>query len=304
MPRSIWTGSISFGLVNVPVRLFGAVKEHNLHFHLIHERDESPIGYEKVCKKEDRPVPDDEIVKGYEYAKGRYVHMTDEDFAAARVEGYKAIEVHDFVAYEEIDPIYFRHTYLVGPQRGAERVYALLVKAMEQSGLAGITKFIMRDRQNLGCLRVREGVLTLEQMYFADEIRPLDEIQPEQVKVDRRELEMALQLIDRFSGDFDPTKYADTYRDALRDVIDKKRKGKQVHVAAEVEEDAPADLMDALRQSIQRRSGARRKDTTSANGDLAGKSKQDLMKLAQKAGVPGRSQMDKSELLHALRSRK
>jgi DNA end-binding protein Ku len=296
MPRSIWTGSISFGLVNVPVRLFSAVEEHDLHFHLIHEEDESPVGYQKICKKEDRAVPDDEIVKGYEYAKGRYVYMTDEDFAAARIEGYKSIDVHDFVAYEDIDPIYFRHTYLVGPQDGAERVYALLVKAMEQSGLAGITKFIMRDRQNLGCLRVREGALTLEQMYFADEIRPLDEIRPGKVKVDRRELEMALQLIDRFSGDFDPSKYKDTYRDALRGVIDAKRKGKQIHVEAEVDEDAPADLMDALRASIQQSTN------DNSRGDLEGKSKQQLLKLAQRAGVPGRSQMNKNQLVRALSS--
>ena len=113
-PRSIWTGSISFGLVNVPVRLYSAIEEHGLHFHLIHEKDESPIGYEKICKKEDKPVPDKEIVKGYEYAKGKYVYMTDEDFAAARVEGYRTIDVSDFVPYEEIDPIYFRHTYLRG----------------------------------------------------------------------------------------------------------------------------------------------------------------------------------------------
>ena len=317
MARSIWTGSISFGLVNVPVRLYSAIEEHGLHFHLIHEKDESPIGYEKVCKKEDKPVPDDEIVKGYEYAKGKFVHMTDEDFAAARVEGYKTIDVSDFVPYEQIDPIYFRHTYLVGPQDGAEKVYGLLVKAMAQSGLAAITKFIMRDRQNLGCLRVRDGALTLEQMYFADEIRPLDEIRPRRAKVERQELEMALQLIDRFTGDFDASKYKDTYREALRHVIDAKRKGKEVHAIAEVEEDdAPPDLMEALRQSVQQARGSKRRGTArppaahrsrngnGGNGDLEGKSKEQLLRLAKQADIAGRSQMDKKQLVKALRSAK
>jgi len=304
--------------VNVPVRLYSAVQEHSLHFHLIHERDESPIGYEKICKKEEKPVPDGEIVKGYEYAKGKYVYMSDEDFAAARVEGYKTIDVHDFVPYEDIDPIYFRHTYMVAPQDGAERVYALLVRAMAQSGLAGITKFIMRDRQNLGCIRVREGVLTLEQMYFADEIRPLEEIRPGKAKVDPRELEMALQLIDRFSGDFEPSKYRDTYREALAQVIDAKRKGKQVHAVAEVEEDdAPPDLMEALRQSVQQSSRAKKRTTSrraaaftprdhegkgNGAGDLEGKSKEQLMRLAKRADIAGRSQMDKKQLVKALSS--
>src|SRR5512133_2471304 len=130
MARSLWSGSIAFGLVNVPVRLYSAVSEHKLQFHLVHEKDESPIGYEKVCKKEDRPVPDDESVKAFEYAKGKYVHMEEEDFAAAKVEGYKTIDVEAFVRYEEIDPIYFAKTYYVGPEDGGERVYALLARAM------------------------------------------------------------------------------------------------------------------------------------------------------------------------------
>ena len=146
MPRSIWSGSISFGLVNVPVRLYSAVQEHKLRFHFVHEKDSSPIGYQKVCKKEDKPVPDDEIVKAFEFTKGEYVFMDDEDFAAAKVEGYKTIDIVDFVPYEDIDPIYFAHTYYVGPDRGAEKVYSLLVKAMERSELTGIAKFVMRDQ--------------------------------------------------------------------------------------------------------------------------------------------------------------
>ena len=313
MPRSIWTGSISFGLVSVPVRIYSAVAEQSLHFHLIHEKDEGRIGYEKVCKKEDKPVADDEIVKGYEYAKGKFVYMTDEDFEAAKVEGFKTIDIHDFVHFEQIDPIYFRHTYYVGPQDGAEKVYALLMMAMDESGLAGITKFVMRDRQNLGCLRVRDGVLTLEQMYFADEIRPLTDIRPRKGKVEQRELEMALQLIDSFQGDFDAKKYKDTYRDALQHVIDAKRKGKQIHAAAEVDEDeTPPDLMEALRQSIsgatsgrakrgQRAAIASKSGRNAKGSDLESKTKEELLRLAKRAKISGRSQMGKAELVKALR---
>src|SRR4051794_3436472 len=141
MPRSIWSGSISFGLVNVPVRLYSAVQEHKLRFHFVHEKDSSPIGYEKICKKENRPIPDDEIVKAFEFQKGEYVFMEDEDFDAAKVEGYKTIDILDFVPYADIDPIFFASTYYVGPDRGAEKVYSLLVKVMENSELAGIAKF-------------------------------------------------------------------------------------------------------------------------------------------------------------------
>src|SRR6187399_1354517 len=164
-PRALWSGSISFGLVNVPVRLFSAVSEHKLQFHFVHRKDDGPIGYQKICKLEEKPVPDKEIAKAFEHPKGKYVYMEDEDFEAARVEGYKTI-----------DPIYFAHTYYVAPQDGSEKVYSLLVKAMEDSELAGIAKYVMRDRQYLGALRVREGTIALEQLHFADEIRPVEDI--------------------------------------------------------------------------------------------------------------------------------
>jgi DNA end-binding protein Ku len=260
MPRSLWSGSIVFGLVNAPVRIYSAIEEHTLHFNLLHRKDDSPIGYQKVCKKEDKPVPDDEIVKAFEYAKGKYVYMEDEDFEAARVEGYKTIDITDFVPYEDIDPIVFAKTYFVGPEEGAERVYVLLARAMEESGLAGVAKFVMRDRQHLGALRVREGVITLEQLHFADEIRPVKEIKPPKRQVDKKELDMALRLIESFTSEWDPKKYKDTYRDDLMKVIEAKRKGKAVHVGAEVEEEDEApDLLTALRESVERsRGGAKR----------------------------------------------
>jgi DNA end-binding protein Ku len=305
MPRALWTGSISFGLVNVPVRLYSAISEHKLQFHFVHQKDDSPIGYQKICKKEDKPVPEKEIVKAFEYRKGKYVYMEDEDFEAARVEGYKTIDITDFVPYEQIDPIYFAHTYYVGPQDGAEKVYSLLVKAMEDSELAGIAKFVMRDRQYLGALRVREGTITLEQLYFADEVRPVEEIKPKRARVEKRELEMAQQLIDSFSGDWKPEQYKDTYRDALCEVIEAKRKGKEVHLAPATEEEQPTDLMEALRASLETSKGGRppsRAQASSNGGGLEELSKGDLEKRARKAGIEGRSKMSKEELVEALRA--
>ena len=250
MPRAIWSGAISFGLVNVPVRMYSAIDETDLRFHLIHEPDGGRIGYQKICKAEEEPVPDDEIVKAYEVKKDELVVLEDEDFAAARTEGVKTIEISDFVPYEEIDPIYFERTYYLGPQQGGEKVYALLREAMEKTELAAVGKYVMRDRQHLGCLRVREGVITLEKMFFHDEIRPLDEIPPKRTKVAKAELDMATSLIDQFTGSFEPEKYEDTYRDALMGIIKAKQKGKTIEAAPVEAEEEPEDLLDALKASV------------------------------------------------------
>ena len=251
MPRAIWSGSISFGLVNVPVRMFSAIDENDLRFHLIHEPDSSRIGYQKICKTEEKPVPDDEIVKGFEFEKDEYVVLSDEDFEAARTEGVRTIEISDFVPYEEIDPIYFERTYYLGPQEGGEKVYALLRNAMEKTGLAAIAKYVMRDRQSLGCLRVREGTLTLEKMFFHDELRPLDEIAPKGIRIAKGELEMATALIEQFTGPFEPERYEDTYREALCKVIKAKRKGKTITAPEPEAEEEPADLLAALKASVE-----------------------------------------------------
>jgi DNA end-binding protein Ku len=302
MPRSLWTGAITFGLVNVPVRLYSAVEEHKLHFHWVHAKDDSPIGYQKICKLEERPVPDDEVVKAFELEKGEFVYMDDEDFEAARAEGYKTIDITDFVPYEQIDPIYFAKTYFVGPQDGAEKVYSLLVRAMEDSQLAAIAKFVMRDRQNLGCLRVRDGVITLEQLYFADEIRPLDEIKPADGEVSQEELAMAKQLIANFAANWEPERYHDTYRDALCGIIKAKRSGKQVHAAAAPHDEGSPDLLAALRASLAAAGGASAKPSSSGggNGGLDMLSKAELEERAKRANIPGRSKMTKDELIEAL----
>ena len=303
MPRAIWTGSIAFGLVNVPVRMYSAVEDHSLHFNYVHEPDGSRIGYEKVCKEEGKPVPDSEIVKAFEYEKGEWVYMADEDFEAAAAENHRTIDIREFVPFGEIDPIFFERTYYLGPEENSERVYALLLRAMEESGLAGIAKWVMRDRQNLGCLRVREGAITLERMHFADEVRSLEGIAPGKTKVDDKELEMASQLIEQFRGAFDPGEYRDTYRDALCEIIKTKRKGEPVHAEPAAEPEAPTDLMAALRASLEasQHGRGRSRPRRSGDGELDSLSKDELYELAREADISGRSDMSKEELVEALR---
>ncbi len=303
-PRSLWTGSVSFGLVNVPVRVYSAVHEHKLRFQLVHAKDDGPIGYEKICKSEGKPVPNDEIVKAFEYKKGEFVQMTDEDFEAAQVEGQHTIDLEDFVPYEQIDPTFFAHAYLVGPQEGAERPYSLLVRAMEDAGLAGIGKFVMRNRQYLGCLHIRDGILTLEQLYFADEVDPPEKVLPKKLpNVDKRELDMASQLIESFSGDWQPEKYEDTYHDALMAIVREKRKGHEVHRVQEPEEEGPPDLLDALRMSLeQSKGGRRRRNGSRRNGAAA--TKDELQEQARELGIEGRSKMSKAQLAKAVASAK
>ena len=250
MPRAIWTGTISFGLVNVPVRMYSAIEEADVHFHLVHEPDGGRIGFQKVCKAENEPVPDDEIVKAYEVKKDELVVLTDEDFAAVKVEGVKTIEISAFVPYEEIDPIYFERTYYLGPQEGSEKVYSLLRQAMEKTGLAAVGKYVLRDKQHLGCLRIREGVITLEKLFFHDEIRPVKEIAPRKAKVPEAELKLATSLIAQFKTSFQPERYDDTYRDALMKVIKAKQKGETITAVPAAEDEEPADLLAALKASV------------------------------------------------------
>ena len=251
MPRAIWSGTISFGLVSVPVRMYSAIDEADVHFHLVHEPDGGRIGYQKVCKAENEPVPDDEIVKAYEAKKDELVVLTDEDFDAVKVEGVKTIDISHFVPYDEIDPIYFERTYFLGPQDGGEKVYALLREAMEKTGLAAVGKYVMREKQHLGCLRIREGVITLEKMFFHEEIRPVKEIAPRKTKVPKAELDMATALIDQFKSSFEPERYEDTYRAALLKLIKAKQKGETITAVPAAEDEEPADLLAALKASVE-----------------------------------------------------
>ena len=303
MPRAIWSGTISFGLVSVPVRMTSAVSEHTLHFHYVHEPDGSRIGYEKVCKAEGKPVSDDEIVKAFEVEKDEWVYMSDEDFEAAAVEeGAKTVDIRAFVPYEDIDPIYFERTYYLEPQEGGEKVYVLLARAMEDSGLVGVAKLVMRDRQHLACLRVRDGVITLERMHFADEIRPAKDLAPPRSRLGKQELAMAKQLVEQFSGSFEPEKFRDTYRDTLCEIIRAKQRGETVAAPKAPEAEEPVDLMAALRASIDAAKGGRPAKRRSGGDRLESLSKEELYELAKKADLPGRSDMSKEELVGALKA--
>jgi DNA end-binding protein Ku len=301
MPRAIWSGSVAFGLVNVPIRLYSAIDEHDLDLHLVHVKDGSRIGYLKVCKAEGEPVPDDEIQKGHE-SDGKIVLLEDEDFEAARGEGTKTIEILDFVPHDQIDPIYFERTYYVGPAQGSEKVYRLLVEAMEQAELSALVDFFFRHREQLACLRVKDGVLLLEKMYYADEIRPHEDVRPDRRgKLDKQELEMALSLIERFTRDFDPKRYEDTYRKRLLDVVRRKRRGEAIEAPAVEEEEAPPDLLAALRESVERaKQGSGRGNGGKKASSLDDLTVGELGERARKLGIEGRSKMSKRELVAAV----
>jgi DNA end-binding protein Ku len=274
-PRAIWTGAISFGLVNAPVRMYTAITEKDLRFNQLHEPDGGRIGYVKVCKVDNQPVPADEIVKGYEISKGEYVQMTDEDFQAARGEQHRGITIHDFVPADQIDPIYFERTYCLGPEEGpGEAIYALLVEAMQRSGLSAIATYVHHDRENLACLRVRDGVITLERMFFDDEVRSTDGIVPSESKVDSKQLKMAEDLIGAYTSDFEPDRYKDTYRERLLAIVEQKRDGKTTK-APEPEAAPPApDLVAALTASLEvarQEREAGKKATGKADGKANGK---------------------------------
>ena len=253
MPRAIWKGSISFGLVNAPVAMYAAIDEQDLHFHMIHTKDDSPIGYDKVCKKEGKHVPDSQIARAYELEDGSMVVLAESDFEAAKADGYHAITVLDFVDYEDIDPIYFERTFYLGPadDGAAAHVYALLSKAMEESGLAAICSYIFHSREQLGCLRVQDGVLFLEKMYFANEIRDSASAKPKRQRINAGELKAARQLIDSMAGTFRPEKYEDSYRASLLRVIRKKAKGQTITVPEPQQPAEAPDLMAALEESLK-----------------------------------------------------
>ena len=250
MARSIWTGSISFGLVSVPVRLFTATESKELRFHFLDRRDLTPIGYDKVSKETGKHVDADEVVRGFEFAKGRFVELSDEDIDRLDIELTHSIDICDFVSIDEIDPIYFRKAYYLLPQDGAEKAYRLLLRALDETGRVAIAKIVIRNKQHLACVRPVGKTLVLETMYYADEVRKPEDAPAPQVRP--AEVEMAKTLIENLAAKWDPRRYHDNYRNALLDLLEKKAEGEPLPEPKEAEGGEVVDLMDALRQSVAR----------------------------------------------------
>ena len=257
MARAIWSGSISFGLLNVPVKLYSAVARRSIGLREIRESDGARIRHRRVAEGTDEEVPYEKIVKAFEITPDRYVPLSKEEMEALAPEKTRAIEVKDFVDLEEIDPIYFDSPYYLGPADGAERAYSLLARAMEGSGKVAVARFVFRNKEHLAAVRPADGVLTLTTMRFADEVVPPaelgDALPAEKPKVAKREVEMAEQLIDSLTRRFDPSSYRDEYREQLLALIERKAEGKDVVTAPETEEPEPTkapDLMAALEESI------------------------------------------------------
>ena len=264
MPRAIWTGSLSFGLVNIPVEVHTAVRDHRPHFRMLHAKDRSPINFERVCQKDGKTVAWDDLVKGYEYEKGRFVVLTKEDFAAAALEKTRRIDVLDFVESDAIDDRYFDKPYYLTARKGGEVAYALLREAMNESGRIGIAKFILRDTQHLAAVEGIDDALVLSTLRFADELVETSSLTfPSSKNLKKAELNMAKMLVENLASDWDPEKYADDYRENLMRVIKAKMKGKEPDlVVDERPRDANViDLMERLRESLNqsgRRKGAKK----------------------------------------------
>jgi DNA end-binding protein Ku len=246
--RPIWSGTISFGLVSVPVRMYSATESKELRFHFLDRRDMSPIGYDKVNKETGESVDPDNIIRGFEVSKGRFVELTDEDIDRLDVELTHTIDICDFVSIDEIDPIYYRKGYYLLPQEGAEKPYRLLLKALDESGRVAIAKVVIRNKQSLAAVRPVGDTLVLETMYYADEVRQPEDAPKPQVRA--AEVEMAKTLIENLAAKFDPKRYHDRYRNELLDLLQKKAEGTPLPEPQAEEGGEVVDLMEALRQSV------------------------------------------------------
>lgn len=251
MPRAMWKGAISFGLVTIPVAVYPATEERSLRFHQLHAKDGGRIRNKRVCSACGEEVPYEEIVKGYEYEKDRYVTLTDEELEAVPVRSSRTIDIERFVDLEEIDPIYFKKSYYLVPEEVGAKAYALLREAMSRDGKVGIAKVSFRDKEHLATLRFRGKAFVLETMFWPDEIREAEGVEVE-AEVRPQEVEMARQLIESLSGPFEPTAYRDEYREKLLGIVERKIAGEEITVAAEAKAPEPVvDLMEALKRSVE-----------------------------------------------------
>jgi DNA end-binding protein Ku len=250
MARSLWKGSISFGLVNIPVELHVGARDHTPHFRLLHRTDLSPISLERVCQKDGKTVEWDDLVKGYEVSKGRFIPLDDEDFKSVAVERSRSIDIQSFVPLTDIDTRYFDTPYFALPGKGAEHAYGLFAQALEKSGRAGIAKFVMRQREHLTVLLPVRGCLVVSTMRFEEDLVELP--RASRPKVSAQELKLADQLISHLAGDWTPHAYHDDYVPALMKVIKAKAKGKKVPAVSEkpTPPTKVVDLVERLRESL------------------------------------------------------
>jgi len=267
--RSIWNGAISFGLVTIPVKLYSATEEKDVSFHQVHASDGGRVRMRRVCSIDGEEVPYSDIAKGYELSSGEVVILTNDDLADLPLTSSRIIDVLQFVPLEQVDPIYFARSYYLEPDEPAIKAYRLLCEALERSGRVGLVKIALRQRESLATLRVRDGVLVLEMMLWPDEIRKAAfEFLDTEQELRPQELEMAGSLIDALAGDFEPERYTDAYRDALKTLIDAKVEGRELVMPAAAEErGVVVDLMAALEQSV---AAARRKRAEDEDGVAVG----------------------------------
>src|SRR4051812_33784424 len=256
MARAIWKGSISFGLVNIPIALYAATRREELKFRLLRKADLSPVNYKRVAEKDGKEVPWDQIVKGYEYEKGKYVVLQEEDFQRVDLEATQTVDIQDFVDLDEIDPIFFYKPYYLEPQKGGDKAYALLRDSLKEKKKVGIAKVVIKTREYLAGVKPEDGALVLELMHFAEELADTSQLHiPKKVEIGKRELTMATALIDSMSAKWNPEKYKDDYREALMEVIEEKVEagGKEIE---EKPKKAPKptkviDLVKVLQQSLE-----------------------------------------------------
>ena len=251
MPRAMWKGAISFGLVTIPVAVYPVTEEKGLKFNQLHDEDGGRIRYKRVCEKDGEEVTFEHIVKGYEVEKDRYVVLTDEDLNAVPVESSRAIDIHRFVDLDDIDPVMFKKSYYLVPEETGAKAYALLREAMADDGRVGIAKVSFRDKEHLAALRFKDEAFVLETMYWPDEIREADFGGVDvSAKIRGQELEMAKQLIESLSGEWNPEEYSDEYREALLQIVEAKLNGQEIEVVAPEPTAKVVDLMEALKASV------------------------------------------------------
>lgn len=251
--HTMWKGSISFGLVNIPVRMFTATEEKDIHFRQLHKKCHTPIKYRRTCPACEEELATEEIIRGYEYEPDRYVILEQEELDAIAPETKRAIEILDFVNLEEIDPIYFDKSYYLSPNETGDKAYVLLRKAMAATGKIGIAKIAIRNKETLAAIRVLNNCIVMETLFYPDEVRAVAQVPglPEKENVGEKEMQMAAQLIENLASPFDPANYTDEYRENLKEMIQNKIEGREIQEAPPAPRAKVVDLMEALKASIE-----------------------------------------------------